>query len=62
MSAVLTSAMPAMGATPPINLHTILTDWQTGPFPIGVAAALIAMAVWYLQRVRRVAPSRSSPV
>jgi putative membrane protein len=56
MSAVLTSAMPSMsdmGAAAPITLHTILTDWQTGPFPIGVAVVLVAIAVWYLVRVRR---------
>jgi putative membrane protein len=48
------TTMPGMGATsPPINLHTVLTDWQTGLFPMVVAVVLVAMAVWYLQRVRR---------
>jgi putative membrane protein len=46
-------SMSGMGATAPITLHTILTDWQTGPFPIGVAVVLVAIAVWYLVRVRR---------
>jgi putative membrane protein len=47
------SGMKGMGPAPAIDLHTILTDWQTGPFPVGVAAALVAIAAWYLWRVHR---------
>jgi putative membrane protein len=42
-----------MGASPPIDLHTIITDWQGGLFAVGVAVALIAIAAWYLLAVRR---------
>jgi putative membrane protein len=43
----------SMGRAPAIDLHTVLTDWQTGPFPIGVAVVLVAIAVWYLRSVGR---------
>ncbi len=43
----------SMGTAPPIDLHTILTDWQHGPFPLGVAAVAVAVAAWYLLAVRR---------
>lgn len=39
------------GGAPPYNAHTLLTDWQTGPFPIGVGLVLIAVAAWYLSAV-----------
>ena len=52
----VTTAMMPMGRTaPPIDLHTVVTDWQTGPFPLGVAVVLAAVAGWYLWRVRRLA-------
>ena len=47
------AGMSGMGAAPPIDLHTIVTDWQTGPFPLGLAVALVALAAWYLVRVHR---------
>jgi putative membrane protein len=43
----------SMGVEPPLDLHTILTDWQHGPFPIAVAAVLVACGAWYLLAVRR---------
>jgi putative membrane protein len=45
----------SMGSAPPIDLHTILTAWQHGPFPIGVGVALLAAAAWYVRGVRRLA-------
>jgi putative membrane protein len=41
-----------MGPAPVVDAHTILTDWQIGPFPLGVAAALILIAAWYLRAAR----------
>jgi putative membrane protein len=31
------------------NLHTALTAWQWGPFPIAVAIGLVAVGYWYLR-------------
>jgi putative membrane protein len=44
-----------MGPEPPINLHTLLTEWQTGIFPIGAALVAVAVAVWYVLAVRNLA-------
>jgi putative membrane protein len=44
-----------MGPEPPINLHTILTDWQTGIFPVGVSLVALGVAVWYVLAVRNLA-------
>jgi putative membrane protein len=40
-----------MGAMPVVhfNLHTALTAWQSGPFSIIVAIALVSCAYWYLR-------------
>ena len=51
-------AAPAMGAMsmggrPPVDAHTILTDWSVSAFPIAVAVVLVAIAAWYLWSVRR---------
>ncbi len=46
-------AMSGMGRQPPIDLHTILTDWQSAPFAIALAASLAALAIWYLRAARR---------
>jgi putative membrane protein len=43
----------SMGSEPPVNLHTLVTDWQHGPFPIGAGVVLVAVAAWYLLSVRR---------
>jgi putative membrane protein len=50
-------AMPGMrmGGPPPIDAHTILTDWQVSLFPIAVAVGLVALAVWYLLATRTLA-------
>jgi putative copper resistance protein D len=32
-----------------LSLHTALTQWQSGPFALGVLAALIAVGYWYLR-------------
>jgi len=42
-----------MGSAPPIDAHTILTDWQMSIFPIGVAVVLVVLAAWYLAAVLR---------
>jgi putative membrane protein len=47
--------MSGMGAEPPINAHTLLTDWQASIFPIAVAIGLTVLAVWYLTATRRLA-------
>jgi putative membrane protein len=44
-----------MGPEPPINLHTLLTDWQTGIFPIGVGVVALLIAGWYLFAVGNLA-------
>jgi putative membrane protein len=43
--------MPGMGGMPHIafSVHTLLTRWDMSAFPIAVALALVAIAVWYLQ-------------
>src|SRR5579863_3491468 len=33
----------------PFDLHNALTSWQSGPFSIAVAVALVAIAYWYLR-------------
>ena len=33
----------------PFNLHTVLTAWQSGPFSIAVAVAVVGVAYWYLR-------------
>jgi putative membrane protein len=40
-----------MGPEPPVNLHSLLTVWQTGPFALAVGVVLLAIAVWYLAAV-----------
>jgi putative copper resistance protein D len=45
----------SMGTAPPIDLHHILTAWQTGPFPLGVAVVAVLVAGWYLRGVRHLA-------
>jgi hypothetical protein len=45
----------SMGPEPPINLHTLLTDWQTGVFPISAGIILVAIAVWYVLAVGNLA-------
>jgi putative membrane protein len=47
------SVMHGMGTAPPIDLHTLLTDWQVSPFAVGVAVAVVAAAAWYLLAARR---------
>lgn len=37
--------MPSM----PLNGHTVLTAWQSGPFSIAVAMAAVGAAYWYLR-------------
>jgi putative membrane protein len=44
-----------MGTAPPIDAHTLLTDWQVSIFPIAVALALALLAIWYLTATRRLA-------
>ncbi len=45
----------AMGPEPAINLHTILTDWQTGIFPLSVGVVALATAAWYVVAVSKLA-------
>jgi cytochrome c oxidase assembly factor CtaG len=45
--------MPGMNR--PFNLHTALTAWQSGPFSIAVAVALVGLAYWYLRADWRLA-------
>lgn len=40
-----TGGMPRV----PISVHTLLTRWELSAFPLTVALALVAIAVWYLQ-------------
>jgi cytochrome c oxidase assembly factor CtaG len=40
--------MPGMNRQP-FNLHTVLTAWQSGPFSIIVAVAVVGTAYWYLR-------------
>ncbi len=40
--------MPSMNSEP-FNSHTALTAWQSGPFSIAVAVALVGLAYWYLR-------------
>ena len=40
--------MPGMKPEP-FNLHTALTAWQSGPFSIAVAVAVVGLAYWYLR-------------
>jgi putative copper resistance protein D len=42
-----------MGPPPPIDLHTILTDWQVGPFAVAVGFGLAVLAIWYVSAARR---------
>lgn len=46
-----TGGVSGMGGMPhiPFSLHTLLTRWNLSVFPITVALALAAVAVWYLQ-------------
>jgi putative membrane protein len=44
-----------MGPEPPVDLHSLLTQWQTGPFPLAVAVVLLAIAGWYVLAVRGLA-------
>jgi putative copper resistance protein D len=37
------------------NLHTAMTSWQWGPFPIVVGITLVALAYWYLSADWRLA-------
>ncbi len=47
---VASPAGGGMGPMAPVHVdgHVLLADWQRGPFPIGVAVVLVAVAVWYL--------------
>lgn len=49
-----TGAMGGM-STVHFSLHTTLTAWQSGPFSIVVAMALVAIAYWYLRADWRLA-------
>jgi putative membrane protein len=40
--------MPGMKPEP-FNMHTALTAWQSGPFSIAVAVAVVGLAYWYLR-------------
>jgi putative membrane protein len=44
-----------MGPEPPIDLHTLLTDWQTGVFPLSAGIVAVAIAGWYVLAVRNLA-------
>jgi putative membrane protein len=56
LSAALSApAMSGMGVAPPIDGHTLLTDWDTSIFPVAVAVALVVLAAWYLTATRRLA-------
>jgi putative membrane protein len=46
--------MPGMRPQP-FNMHTALTAWQSGPFSIVVAVALVGLAYWYLRADWRLA-------
>jgi putative membrane protein len=46
--------MPGMHPQP-FNMHTALTAWQSGPFSIIVAVALVGLAYWYLRADWRLA-------
>ena len=37
-----------MGRTP-FTLHNALTQWQSGPFALGVLAAVVLVGYWYLR-------------
>ncbi|HXW78192.1 MAG TPA: cytochrome c oxidase assembly protein, partial [Acidimicrobiales bacterium] len=39
----------------PFNLHTALTAWQSSPFSIAVAVAVVALGYWYLRADWRLA-------
>jgi len=41
--------------TAPFDLHSALTDWQSGPFSIVVAVTVVALAYWYLRADWRLA-------
>ena len=41
--------------SPPVELHTLLTGWRTGPLSLVVLALEVALAVWYVVSVRRLA-------
>jgi putative membrane protein len=43
----------SMGSEPPVNLHTVVWEWQHGPFAIGAVVVLVAVAAWYVMSVRR---------
>jgi len=42
-----------MGVEPPINLHTVVSDWMGGLFAPAVAVVLVALALWYVLATRR---------
>jgi putative membrane protein len=54
MSGSSMAGMAGMGAEPPVDAHSIFTQWQVSAFPIGVAVVLAAILVWYLRATRRV--------
>ena len=41
--------------SPPVSLHTLLTGWQTDTLSLVSLAIELALAVWYLVSVRRLA-------
>ncbi len=43
-----------MGGAPAVDLHNILTGWDTGPFSLCVGVVLLAVAVWYVRAVGQV--------
>jgi putative membrane protein len=49
------SGMSTMASEPAVNLHNILTGWQTGPFSLVVAVVLLSVAVWYVRATVSVA-------
>ena len=46
--------MPGMNR-PPFDLHTALTSWQSSPFSIVVAVAVVGLGYWYLRADWRLA-------
>jgi putative membrane protein len=45
----------ADAVSPPIRVHTLLTGWQTGALSLVSLAVEVALAVWYVMSVRRLA-------
>ena len=43
------------GPARPADVHTFLTGWQVGPFPLGVLAGVAILAYWYVNGTRQLA-------